>query len=76
MFLENTSTEPAETLAFIRRFQGSAILCVFNLSAEPAVFQTDGNLGLRAIDLPGLGGRIDGDRIALDGHEAFFGQVA
>ena len=74
-FLENASPEPAETLAFIRRFEGSAILCVFNLSAEPAVFQAPGNLGLLAIDLPGVGGRIDDDQIVLDGHEAFFGQV-
>ena len=72
---KRVAAEPAETLAFIRRFEGSAILCVFNLSAEPAVFQTDGNLGLQAIDLPGLGGRIDGDRIILEGHEGFFGQV-
>jgi alpha-glucosidase len=75
-FLENASPEPTETLAFVRRFKGTAILCVFNLSAEPAAFQTDGSIRLRAIDLPGLGGRIDGDRIVLEGHETFFGHVA
>jgi alpha-glucosidase len=75
-FLENISPEPAETLAFIRHFEGSAILCAFNLSAEPAVFQTDGSIRLKAISLPGLGGRIDGDRIVLEGHEGFFGDIA
>jgi hypothetical protein len=39
------------------------------------VFQTGGSFGVHTIDLPGLGGRIDGDRIVLEGHGTFFGQL-
>jgi alpha-glucosidase len=41
-FLENEAPERAETLAFVRRTGDSAVLCVFNLSGEPATFRNGG----------------------------------
>ncbi|HYI69075.1 MAG TPA: alpha-glucosidase [Skermanella sp.] len=53
-FLENASPEPLETLAFVRRAGDSAVLCVFNLSGEPATFRRGGE----SIRLEGLGVHI------------------
>ncbi|UEM25126.1 alpha-glucosidase family protein (plasmid) [Skermanella mucosa] len=63
-FVENAAPEPGETLAFVRRHGDSAILCLFNLSAEPAEFRA-------GADLPGVIG-TGRDRIPLEGHEALF----
>lgn len=43
-FVENAAPEPGETLAFVRRHGDSAILCLFNLSADPAEFRAGADL--------------------------------
>jgi alpha-glucosidase len=53
-FLDNELPEPSETLAFVRRTGDSAVLCVFNLSAEPATFRN----GDESIRLDGHGVHI------------------
>jgi alpha-glucosidase len=55
-FLGNASPEPGEVLAFVRRHQGSEILCVFNLSGKPATFRNGGE----DIRLAGHGVHIGG----------------
>lgn len=65
---------PAGVLAFTRTAGDDALLCVFNLSREPARFTPP--MSCRALDVPGLaGGLLDNDTIALDAHGAFIGAL-
>ncbi|MBD8892226.1 alpha-glucosidase family protein [Roseibium litorale] len=62
-----------ETLAFLRLYNNEAVLCVFNLSAEPV--ELDLPQGVSTLTpLPGSGfsGVLEGKKIKLHGLDAFF----
>ena len=67
---------PTDVLAFIRRGEGEAILCVFNMSDQPAVFPIPAGAASRDIDAPGsVAGPVDGI-LTLPPYGAYLGQVA
>jgi len=64
-----------EVIAFRRDFEGAAMLCVFNLSREPATFDLPAGLLAETIKDLGFAGKIENGRVSLGGQEAFFARL-
>jgi alpha-glucosidase len=65
---------PEPVLAFTRADEEEALLCVFNLSNVPQVFEAPGDV--RTADAPGLhGGSAEGRTVRLDSYGAFIGAI-
>jgi alpha-glucosidase len=63
----------APLLAFERAHASQRMLCVFNLGAEPARF--DSPMALEPASGHGFEARFAGDIVTLPGYGAFFGTV-
>ncbi|MEO6800787.1 MAG: alpha-glucosidase family protein [Rhodanobacter sp.] len=71
--------ETAEpVLAFIRRFDGEALLVMFNLAGVDIAFELPSDwIGASAVEGHGLAqGRLDEGRLQLPGHGAWFARLA
>ncbi len=61
--------------AFRRSGADEDILCVFNMSAQPARWQIPVDLTVSALDGHGFSGTVENDDLILSGHDAYFGTV-
>ncbi|HEU0221309.1 MAG TPA: alpha-amylase family glycosyl hydrolase, partial [Paracoccaceae bacterium] len=64
---------PGEIVAFSREREAERLLCLFNLASAPASFDATGFPGLAALEGHGFAASLSGGRVALGGHDAFFG---
>lgn len=65
-----------EGLAFIRRSDEQAILCVFNLGNRPVHYTCPASFKLEPLDIYGFTTGLDGKTVALNGHQAFFAALS
>ena len=64
-----------DVLAMERDYEGERWLCVFNLAEEPAVFYLPAGMSAQDSDGGLFGGRAEGGRIVLQGHDGFIGRL-
>lgn len=64
---------PEPVLAFVREYQGEALLAVFNLSAQPLAWTPPADIAPRWLDVPGQSGIGDDGR--LPAHAAAFAEL-
>jgi alpha-glucosidase len=62
-------------IAFIRRADNEATLCVFNLSGSDLRLNLPAELNITALSNHGFDAEHDGSAIKLSGHQAFFAAV-
>ena len=65
---------PGEVVAFVRKLDGKAQVCAFNLGAVPQAFDS-GRSGLENLSGHGFRGRCRAAVITLPPHEVFFGMM-
>lgn len=59
-------------LAFTREFENERLLCVFNLSNAPAIYDVPDGMEVRALP-SGFGGMVDDGRVTLKAFDAMIG---
>ncbi len=64
-----------ETIAFVRRHEGRAMLCLFNLSQEQARFELGAGLKVTPVEGLGFAGTATEGAVTLEGIDAFFGML-